>query len=367
VLYLSNVEKQWEDQGGIKVYEVPSFTFPYQIGRLSMLTNLLPAGAQIVSARRLEKQLWRIHQTDPIDIIQASSYKSPGYTLLDNGQIAVVCRVSSYRPLWRSAEGIQRGFDQYLADWLEIRQVIDAQGAFAPSRLVADTYARLEGCRLHVIRTPLERDSMQWDGTLYEEMFAGRDYLLYFGTLKLLKGVDLLAEVVEPLLECYTDLAIAFVGRDDGLNTGQPIFDHIVQRNKAFKDRLIYHPAVPKPKLCPIVARALGVLMPSRIDNYPNACLEAQTLGVPVVGTYDSSLDEMIVDGKTGFLARNGDPDAFLEAVYRLLSLSPEQRESMRVEIEKHIDSVMAEDRVGQLLDFYRESIEAFQVKGACS
>jgi predicted membrane GTPase involved in stress response len=34
--------------------------------------------------------------------------------------------------------------------------------------------------------------------------------------------------------------------------------------------------------------------MPSRVDNYPNACLEALSLGVPVIGTYDSSLDEMI-------------------------------------------------------------------------
>ncbi len=363
VFYLSDVKRHWQDEGGIQIYEVPSFKYPYQIKRLKLIAKLLPAFAQIRSAKRLEKKLWEIHSSDPIDIIQASSYQSPGYTLLNNGQIPLICRVSSYRPLLRSAEGIQRTFDQYLTDWLEIRQVADVQAAFAPSQLMVDTYARLENCKLQVIRTPVERQDIEWDESLYMNLLSGRDYLLYFGTLKLVKGVDLLASIIEPLLKRYSDLSIAFVGRDDGLNNGQAIFDHIVERNRAFRERLLYHPAVSKDKLYPIVAHAQAVLMPSRVDNYPNACLEAQTLGVPVIGTYDSSLDEMIIDGETGFLAENENSEAFLAAINRFLSLSSEQKEQMRARIRSNIDSIMAEDRVGKLIDLYRETIAKFQTE----
>ena len=115
-----------------------------------------------------------------------------------------------------------------------------------------------------------------------------------------------------------------------------------------------------KTSLYPIIAHAMGVLMPSRVDNYPNACLEALSLGVPVVGTYNSSLDEMIIDGKTGFLAQNSDPESLILAIDQLLSLAPDQRVQMRMEIDKFVQASLAEDRVGQLLKFYRKTIEQF-------
>ena len=104
--------------------------------------------------------------------------------------------------------------------------------------------------------------------------------------------------------------------------------------------------------------------MPSRIDNYPNACLEALLNGVPVIGTFDSSLDEMIVDGETGFLAKNDDPSSLCDAIMRLLSLSPWQRKEMQERILKSVEAINAEDRVGQLIAYYRETIADFQSDG---
>ncbi len=82
-----------------------------------------------------------------------------------------------------------------------------------------------------------------------------------------------------------------------------------------------------------------------------------------MIGTYDSSLDEMIIDGETGFLAENENSEAFLAAINRFLSLSSEQKEQMRARIRSNIDSIMAEDRVGKLIDLYRETIAKFQTE----
>ena len=57
---------------------------------------------------------------------------------------------------------------------------------------------------------------------------------------------------------------------------------------------------------------------------------EAQALGVPVVGTRDSSLDEMIVEGETGYLAENGDGESLCAAIERLLGQTEGERERMK-------------------------------------
>lgn len=362
ILCLSGANRVWLDQE-VYVFEIERFTFHYRLKRAKVLASFLTVIAQVFSAKRLERALWRVHRERSIDIVQASSYKSPGYTFRGNPKLPLVCRISSYAALIRSAEGRRRTFGDYLSDWLEIRQVLDAQAAFAPSQLMSDAYARLEGFRPSIIRTPIDDTGIQTDDAVYQRKFAGYPYLLYFGTLKLVKGVDLLAEVIAPVLENHPGLRFAFIGRDDGLNDGQKIFEYIRSINSKYGDRLVYHPTLPKANLYPIIAQAEGVLMPSRMDNCPNACLEAQALKVPVIGTYNSSLDEMIVDGKTGYLAQNGDSASLISAIERLLALTPEKKEMMRAEIGDFVQASLAEDRVGQLLHYYQEIIEQFHLR----
>lgn len=343
------------------MHEVKRFRFPYQVARFRQMAPYLAAIAQIRSAQRLAKRFWESILANPVNIVQASSYKAPGYSLLFNDQIPVVCRISSYAPLLRSACGQRRCFGDYLCDWLELRQVLDAEASFAPSHFVASAFARSEGVRPLVIRSPANVDEVPYDSSFYEQHLKGEAYLLYFGTLNPVKGVDLLAPVVARLLLRRPELKFIFIGRDDGLACGQRIFDFILRANERFKSQLFHHAGLAKPQLYPVIKGAVGVLMPSRVDNYPNACLEAMSLGVPVVGTYDSSLEEMICEGDTGFLARNGDPTSIGEAAERLLSLSPAQSVQMRGRILARADEMNAEDRIGQLIAFYEETSESFR------
>ena len=360
VFVLSDQDTVWQD-GLIEVREIRRVTPPRWLFPTTKMHQLRGVISQYLSSRRLASKLWQVHRENPIDIIQASSYMAPGYVLLKNGRIPTVCRISSYTPLLRSAYGRQRSLNKYLSDWLEIRQVLDAEAAFAPSALMAKTFVRIEGYQPHVIHTPFDPREIETDPSYYQAHLGDLRYLLFFGTLSRIKGADLLADVLPSVLNRHKELSFVFIGRDDGLPGGQKVFDYILSHCQPFEDRLHYHPPLPKTQLFPIVANTLGVLMPSRVDNYPNACLEAQSFGVPVVGTYDSSLDEMIVDGETGFLADNGDPDSFYGAIERLLALTPSQRQEMQERILALVHSIEEEDRVGQLLSFYDNVIDNFE------
>ena len=323
-----------------------------------------PLVRQVWSARRLARAVWRLHRVDPIDIIQASSYLAPGHGLLHNGRVPVVCRVSSYSPLLSAANGRRRRLREYLSDWLELRQVLDADACFAPSRLMADVFSRFEGVSPAVIRSPLPAMDVSLDASFYEQHLKGLRYLLYFAALNRIKGADLVGQAAPAILERFHDCHVVFVGRSPSKGPGRTMFDEIRDGCDRFRERLLHFDVLPREKLYPVIAGARGVLMPSRVDNYPNACLEAQCLGVPVVGTRGSSLDEMIVDGETGFLAENGSADSLTDAVVRLLSMRGGAMDRMQANISAGVAHAGQEDRVGQLVAYFERVISRFSPSG---
>jgi spore coat protein SA len=183
---------------------------------------------------------------------------------------------------------------------------------------------------------------------------------LFFGTLSRIKGVDLLAEALPPLFEKFSQLEVVFIGRDDGLPDGVKVADYLNSRCWAYVNKLHFYPALSKPQLFPVIEHALGVLFPSRVDNYPNAALEALSAGVPLIGSDDSSLEEMIIDGKTGFLMHNGEAGSLSAAIQRLLEMSLEARQEMVAHIQAQVASIQKEDRIGQLVSYYSSIIEKF-------
>jgi len=358
IIVLSDQNAIWKDNS-ITIHEVKRFSVPRWMYLCKFLTSIIPIANQYFSSRRAARKVWDVHKERPFDILQASSYMAPGYSLLKNGKIPLVCRISSYTPFWRSASGRQRSFAEYLTDWLEIQQVVKAERAFAPSNCLAEIFSYCEGCKLDIIRTPFETpENIAQNGSYYQEHLSDRKYLLYFGTLCGIKGTDIIIDALPEILQRHSELSIVFIGRDDVLPSGKRCVDEISTLSREFQGRIIYNPPVPKSKLYPVIAHAQGVLVPSRIDNYPNACLEAQSLGIPVVGTYNSSVDEMIIDGETGFLAKIASKEDLIGAIERLLNLSEDQKQKMRQNILKHVHEVFREDRVGQLVEWYRSVIE---------
>ena len=239
--------------------------------------------------------------------------------------------------------------------------MLDADLAFAPSELMARTYACMECAEVEVVRSPLDPEGLfEIDRSLYQSLLADKSYLLFYGTLSRVKGADLLGDIASPVLDRHRELWLAFVGRDDGLPGGAKVSDYIRACAAPHEDRLVFHPPLLRAQLQPIIAGARAVLMPSRVDNYPNACLEAQALGVPVVGTYESSLDEMIVDGETGYLADNRDAGSIARAVERLLAQSSAQVRQMRERCLAAVDAARNEDRVGQLVSLYERTQQCF-------
>ena len=78
-------------------------------------------------------------------------------------------------------------------------------------------------------------------------------------------------------------------------------------------------------------------LFPSRHEGMPNAMLEAMASGLPVVASCIAGSEELVVDGKTGYLVASEDVEALREALKTILT-SPTLRQQMGSASRQHAE-----------------------------
>ena len=107
------------------------------------------------------------------------------------------------------------------------------------------------------------------------------------------------------------------------------------------------YPAISRTALWDAMARAAVVLCPAKWEEpFGMAAAEAQACGTPVVAFRRGALEEVILNGVTGFLVTPDDIDAAAEAVVRVTELS---RAACREHAENHLDLELSLDTHEQL------------------
>jgi glycosyltransferase involved in cell wall biosynthesis len=268
---------------------------------------------------RLNRRLARLDREIGIDVAQYSSYGATA--LFRPRSIPAVVRLSSLESLWGRASE-ETGRARRLSLWmmrLEKLSLHRATRLISPSRLVAGEAERIMGCSVAVVESPMLPGTSRLDDSVYREHFAGRRYGLFFGSVGLLKGVKTLADVLPGLFERDKELNFGFVGKQ-GNYAGRPMLEYVLSQVDPDQDRVIHLGPLPHEKLYPIIDGASVIVLPSRIDNFPNACLEAMARGQIVVGTRGASFEELIEDGVSGFLCEIDDRKSLLVAIERALA-----------------------------------------------
>lgn len=341
---------------GIEVHRVRVKNYLLRFLDLITLRQFTRSLAYLHQSRKLNREAMKAHRKNPFIIIQCASSHAVGLFRLK--KVPVVVRMSSHPGLWRKARGKSHiHLDQRIAYGLEIRAAAKADGIFAPSRIIADIIRKETNNPVTVIETPVTADVPQADDQLYRNLLAGREYLLFFGSLDRRKGVDVIAETLLELLEKYPQLLFVFIGQDSRYQWGMMMSGYLRQKAGAHQERVLCPGMVPREKLYPILDNALSVVLPSRMDNLPNACLEAMAHRKVVVGTRGASFEQLIDDGVSGFLCAPGNPAELLNAIEKALALTPEQKETIGEKAFRRVNADNPEKVVAQLVDFYQKFI----------
>lgn len=99
--------------------------------------------------------------------------------------------------------------------------------------------------------------------------------------------------------------------------------------------------------------------MSSLWEGLPCGVVEAMTCGVPVVATAVNSVPEIVVSGRTGVLARPGDPRSLADALAYLLD-RPEEASRMAEAARRHVGEQFRPDLLGTELAAVYDRARAF-------
>jgi len=308
----------------------------------------------------LNRAVRRLEAARPFDVLHYSSYMA--VALFRRSRAPAVIRLSSLQRMLHEANEKPRRLREYIAEKLERWALQRGDLLFAPSKLLADRVAALTGRDVRVLESPWMLPATAPDYGLYQQHLAGKDYLLYFGTLNVLKGLPTLAKALPLILEESPDLHFVAVGKQLDYR-GTPMSDYLRECVGSHADRVHYLGKQGRSSLDPVIEHARAVVLPSRVDNLPNACIEAMAHGKVVVATDGASFEQLINDGETGLLCRIDDPDDLRDALRRLLKLTQEERQAMGERARLRIKQLQPDIVGSQLVSLYREACKTCAVE----
>ena len=269
-------------------------------------------------------------------IVQYSSYSGMGF--FKSKKYKSIVRLSSYQPwIYRESE-IPISLSTKLMSFIEKRSCLGADYIFAPSKIIANKFSDLLKRKIDVFETPLPDVEVNME--LLPKEFRGMKYLLFFGKLCVLKGVVEISEILYDVLLKYPELNFVFAGKDT-LYKGEAL-SCILQRGAAeFSNRILFVGNLKRDELTSFIKGSYACLLPSRIDNLPNSCLEAMMLRKIVIGTRGASFEQLIDHGRNGFLCEIRSSKTIMECIDALMSMSELEKNDME---EKSFDRVKSLD-----------------------
>ncbi|RJP57174.1 MAG: glycosyltransferase [Candidatus Auribacter fodinae] len=303
-------------------------------------------------SRALNNAVQTLHREKPIDLIQYPSYTAPGFW--KNKDIPSITRLSSYQPALRIASGNTRPTrDILLSEKIEEIALKRSDYIFGPSYVIAGMVKQATGKDVTVIETPFVPSHAAVDDALYTSLLKGKRYLLYFGKLSRLKGIAAVGDMIFELLDAHQNLYFVFAGQSYNYE-GKPIMEYVWERAGTHRGRAVHIGKTPQSQLFPVLENAYAVVIPSLIDNFPNTVIEAMAHKKVVVGTRGSSCEQLIDDGKSGFLCEINDPVSLRSAIEKALALSPSDKTAMEGKAAARIQKLSPSIVGKELVDFYR-------------
>lgn len=185
-----------------------------------------------------------------------------------------------------------------------------------------------------------------------------------------IKGFHVILEAVSILKKKYPDIRIYVSGNNTfelgtlrkklGITGYVKMIRKIIRRND-LSENIVFTGYLEADKLAQKMLEASICVIPSAIENAPNALAEAMILGMPVIASYVGGNAHMLNDGECGLLYRYDEPEVLalrIETLFEQKSIAMRLSENAyRVARERHDPEKLEK----QLLKIYDDVISDFK------
>jgi 1,2-diacylglycerol 3-alpha-glucosyltransferase len=176
--------------------------------------------------------------------------------------------------------------------------------------------------------------------------------LIYVGRLGPEKNLQFLLRAFAGAAQAYDHIGLLLVG--DG-----PEKDNLQDRVKymQLKDKVKFTGLIPYVQLPSYLAMVDGFVTASVTEVHPLSVIEAMASGLPVLGINSPGVGDTIIDGETGYLAKEEDLAVFTAKLVRLVT-EHEQRIKMGRNAQQAADKYSIVHTTQKLLEYYEQVIE---------
>ena len=123
------------------------------------------------------------------------------------------------------------------------------------------------------------------------------------------------------ILEKYPDTELVLVG-DGSLKESL----QLTAESLKLKDKIKFLGNLPHKTALEELAKADVSICPSLAEGLGITFIEAQVLGVPVIGTRVGGIPDVIIDGETGFLIESNSSEAIANSIFKVFSLNEDEK-----------------------------------------
>lgn len=326
--------------------------------------------------KNLSRSYWynrevnKINSVKPIDIVQ--SVNTFGIVLFRNRRIPYLVRVSDDPYMWRESGFIEFDFiktlnSRQIDNEMQYWALKKADKVIAPSYFMIDLLKKKANISATVVEGPvyIEYDEKK---LILEERLEKDKYWLTFGFLTYRKQIHIITDIMDDLLELYPDMKFVLIGKDKEIrfeNKYVMASEYFNQKIKRNSDRFIFLGEISNRKrLFNLIKNARICLLPTRMDNLPNTCMEAMALNKIVVSStseYGTSVEQLIEDGISGFLAEVDDADALKGKMIEAMQMNDNDRKKMEMRAGERIEKMTPANVYCIMITIYDELIEKYE------
>ena len=250
-----------------------------------------------INSRKASDCTLRLHEEHPFDIIQCTNTNAIGYDLSQQQKVKIITRLSGISSLWHYPDSPLPKKYATCLESIERKQVHQSYKVFSPSKLIADIASKRYQTAVDVIRSPFVPCQNE-DKCLAQSIPDTQEYLLFFGTHCLRKGIHHLIKVIPSFLNEFPKAQVIFAGKDNQEYWKK----RFISLHSQLQSQVHFLGPRTKPELFPIIKNARLIAMPSVMDNLPNTLIESMSLGKAIVATRGATFDEIIQDRQSGYL-----------------------------------------------------------------
>ena len=359
IIIVSSFENRHIKHEGISVHRVkPERNLLYKVtDKLSRFKFQLTLDL-LLRSYALNKKVKELNKESKIDIIQFPSHHAIGFFVPK--RIKSVMRISGYQKLADPANGLNyKTIRERQWQILENRTYKKAKNIFGPSYFLSEIISKEFKKPVKVIESPYDDRKIEYDNTVLDDIkkkSKHQKFGLFYGRLAQIKGLIEIANILNTFFLNHPKLYFVIIGKDIGHN-GASSLDFIYSKIKNNKNRLIYFEEQNHNKLMPVIKNADFILMPSRIENFPNACVESMSLSKIVIASKGISFEQLINDKENGFLFENENSKDLLKVIEQVLNLSKERKKEIEKNAKKTVERLHPDITVKKLINYYQSII----------